>query len=42
LSRLRTEPRQHGNVAAVAPSVNEGYTAPKRCGVGDFRVIHQP
>ena len=42
LSRLRTAPRQHGNVAAVGVSVNEGYTAPTQSGAGDFGVIRQP
>jgi hypothetical protein len=42
LSRLRSAPRQHGNVAAVALSVNEGYEALNQSGAGDFKVIRKP
>jgi hypothetical protein len=41
LSRLRTAPRQHGNVAAVAVSVNEGYTTPAWSGERGFSVIRK-
>jgi hypothetical protein len=42
LSRLRSAPRQHGNVAAVGISVNERYTALTHFGARDFGVIRQP
>jgi hypothetical protein len=42
LSRPRPAPRQHGNVAAVALSVNEGYEALSQPGAGDFKVIPKP
>jgi hypothetical protein len=42
LSRLRSAPRQHGNVAVVAVSVNEGYMALNQSDAGDFRVIRRP
>ena len=42
LSRLRSAPRQHGNVAVVAVSVNEGYMALNQSGAGDFKVIRKP
>ena len=42
LSRPRPAPRQHGNVAAVALSVNEGYTALKWPCARDFQVIRTP
>ena len=42
LSRLRSAPRQHGNVAVVAVSVNEGYMALNQSRAGDFKVIRTP
>jgi hypothetical protein len=42
LSRLRSAPRQHGNVAVVAVSVNEGYRALSQSAADDFKVIRKP
>ncbi len=42
LSRLRSAPRQHGNVAVVAVGVNEGYMALTQSGARDFKVIRKP
>ncbi len=42
LSRLRSAPRQHGNVARVAASVNEGYVAQARPNAFVYTVIRRP
>ncbi len=42
LSRLRSAPRQHGNVARVAASVNEAYTVRTGPNAFVFTVIRRP
>jgi hypothetical protein len=42
LSRPRPAPRQHGNVAAVTPSVNDGYTVQARPNAFVSTVIRTP